>query len=207
MPLAQEAANSREVSALRQECASLKNQLGQAKAQLEVYKAQVTGSSDKKPETANPTVGDKRKFDVVQAKKAKAKVSPQPVATAKAKGFKIATTGDPPSDSESDEPDESDDDERHVKSKSNFASARAFVARVVPVNVTATKSSKPLQKSLPSTTLRIRTDGPTTRHQRRLIDQAIDQCDAEDNDDGDYKKVPDKVSSDEEQSEDDPKRQ
>ena len=128
----------------------------------------------------------------------KSKVSAQPVATAKANGFKIATTGDPPSDSECDDQDESDDDERHVKSKSNFASARAFVARTVQVKIVSTKPSKPLQKSLLSTTLRIRTDGPTTRHQRRLIDQAIDQCDAKDNDDGDDKKVPDNVSSDEE---------
>ena len=43
-------------------------------------------------------------------------------------------TGDPQSDSGCDDDDESDDDERHVKSKSNFASARAFVARAVPVN-------------------------------------------------------------------------
>ena len=192
-----------EVSALRQECASLKNQLGQAKAQLEVYKAQATGTSDKKPETANPTAGDKRKFDTVQAKKAKAKVSPQPVATAKAKGFKIATTGDPPSDSESEEQDESDDDERHVKSKSNYASARAFVARVAHDKIISTKPSQPLQKSLSSTTLRIRSEGPTTRNQRRLIDMAIDQCDAEDIAEKADQKVPDNVTSDEEQSEDD----
>ena len=139
----------------------------------------------------------------MQAKKAKAKVSPQPVATAKAKGFKIATTGDPPSDSESEEQDESDDDERHVKSKSNYASARAFVARVVHDKTVSTKTSQPLQKSLPSTTLRIRSEGPTTRNQRRLIDMAIDQCDAEDNADKADQKVSDNVISDEDQSDDD----
>ena len=102
-----------EISALQQECASLKNQLNQAKAQIETLKALATGSSDKKPDMVNPTAGDKRKFDVVQAKKAKAappKVSPQPQATAKANGFKIASTGDPPSDSDCDDDDESDDD-------------------------------------------------------------------------------------------------
>ena len=51
-------------------------------------------------------------------------------------------------------------------------------------------------------TLRIRTDGPTTQNQRRLIDHAINQCDAEDEDDKGDKKVPDKVTSDEEKSED-----
>ncbi len=65
-----------------------------------------SGSSDKKPETVNPTVGEKRKFYTVQVKKAKAappKVSLQPQATAKAKRFKIASTGDLISDSESDD--------------------------------------------------------------------------------------------------------
>ena len=135
-----------EESALRQECASLKNQLNQAKAQIKTLKASATESSDKKPETVNQTAGDKRKFETVQAKKAKKappKVSPQPQATAKANGFKIATTGDPPSDSEyENDDDESDDDERHVKSKNYFASARAFVARAVP--------AKLLQLKLPS---------------------------------------------------------
>ena len=42
-----------EVSALRQENAALKNQLGQARAQLEAYKVQAAGSSDKRPETGN----------------------------------------------------------------------------------------------------------------------------------------------------------
>ena len=59
-----------EASALRQECASLKNQLTQAKAQIETLKALAAGSGDKKHETVNPTAGDKRKFDTVQAKKA-----------------------------------------------------------------------------------------------------------------------------------------
>ena len=99
--------------------------INQAKAQIETLEA--SRSSDKKPETVNPTAGDKRKFETVQAKKAivaQPKVSPQPQATAKANGFKIATTGDPPSDSEyENDDDESDDDERYVKSKSNFASA------------------------------------------------------------------------------------
>ena len=119
----------------------------------------------------------------MQAKKAtgtKPRVSAQPVATAKANGFKIATTGDPPSDSECDDQDESDDDERHVKSKSNLASARAFVARVVPAKIISTKPSKPLQKLITSMRLHIRTDGPTPCNQRRLIYQAINQCDADD---------------------------
>jgi hypothetical protein len=112
-----------EALALRQECVSLKNQLSQAKAQIETLKALAAGSSDKKPETVNPTAGDKRKFETVQAKKAKVappKVSPQPQATAKANDFKISSTGDQQSDSEYDDNDESDDDERHVKSKSNL---------------------------------------------------------------------------------------
>ena len=46
-----------EISALRQECASLKNQLSQAKALIKALKA--SGSNDKRTVTVNPTVGDK----------------------------------------------------------------------------------------------------------------------------------------------------
>ena len=77
------------------------------------------------------------------------------------------------------------------------------MARAVPAKIIATKPSKHLQKSIPSMTLRIGTDGPTTRNQRRLIDQAIDQCYAEDQDDEGDKKVPEKVTQDEEGSDDD----
>ena len=49
--------------------------------------------------------------------------------------------------------------------------------------------------------LHIRSDGPTTRNQKRLIDQVIDQCDAED-EKGD-EKIPEKVASDDDKSDDD----
>ncbi len=62
--------------------------------------------------------------------------------------------------------------------KSIFASARAF--RAVQVKATTmAQVSKPLLASAATNTLQILSDGPTTRNQKRLIDQAIDQLDAE----------------------------
>ena len=82
-------------------------------------------------------------------------------------------------------------------SKSNFASARAFVARAVPVKITTAQASKPLHTSSAQTTLRLRSDDPTTRNQRRLINQVMYQLDAEE-EKGD-EKVPEPVKSDDDQ--------
>jgi hypothetical protein len=62
-------------------------------------------------------------------------------------------------------------------------------------------ASKPLRTSTTQLTLRIRSDGSTTRNQKRLIDQAIDQCDAEE-ENGD-EQVPELVYSDAEGSDKD----
>ena len=78
--------------------------------------------------------------------------------------FKIVSTGDLLSDSECND-DESDNDERNMKSKSNFARARAFVAQAVQVKTATTAQvSKPLHVPSAVNTRRILSDGPTTQN-------------------------------------------
>ena len=70
-----------------------------------------TNPTTEKP--AAPTTGEKRKYDLEKAKKAKAKKLAEKVqkSPTSASGFRILNTGDPISESGSDSVEESDDEE------------------------------------------------------------------------------------------------